>query len=198
MKKQLTLLLLSTAVSMAQIPLLNETFDNDNVSDEFVKHFAVDSSRATIKNGRMIFDYSDYEGGWAKAIAFPKENLTKISGKSYKISFDYEILSREGVGWWVLAFQRRKGNEFINDTTNYFGTYVGQKGTAVVFSNANPLVKKAWFYLSPRATKSRIAIDNFKVEEVQIQDWFFEKDIFWGMKQTPLNGNFISQNFIKD
>lgn len=194
MKKQLTLLLLSTAISMAQIPLLNETFDNDNVSDEFVKYFAVDSSRATIKNGRMIFDYSDYEGGWAKAIAFPRENMAKVSGKSYKISFDYEILSREGVGWWVLAFQRRKGNEFINDTTNYFGTYVGQKGTAVVFSNANPLVKKAWFYLSPRATKSRIAIDNFKVEEVEIKDWFFEKDIFWGMKNTPLNGNFISQN----
>ncbi len=194
MKKQLTLFLFSTTILTAQIPLVNETFDNDNVSDEFVKYFAVDPSRVTIKNGRMIFDYSNYEGGWDKAFVFPKKNQAKLCGKSYKISFDYEILSREGVGWWVLAVQRRKGNEFINDSTNYFGTYVGQKGTAVVFTNANPLVKNAWIYFSPRATKSKIAIDNFKVEEVEIKDWFFEKDVFWGMKKTPLNGNFISQN----
>ncbi|MBE6413034.1 MAG: hypothetical protein E7035_00600 [Verrucomicrobiaceae bacterium] len=194
MKKQLTLLLLSTTIAMAQMPLVNENFDDANVSETFQKYFHIDVSRTSFENGRMVLDYSDYEGGWDKALAFPKKNKAKLTGKSYKISFDYEILSRNGSGWWTMAVQRRKGREIVNDSTNYFGTYVGQKGTAMVFSNANPSIEKGEFFLAARKTKSKIAIDNLKVEEVQIQDWFFEKDIFWGMKQTPLNGNFISQN----
>jgi hypothetical protein len=111
------------------------------------------------------------------------------------ISFDYKVLSLNGTGDCVAAIQRKVGDKIKNDSVAYFGRTLGETGSITLYSNPMADIDKAFFFVSPKNSKMKFAIDNFKIEELSVPAWMFdEKYRLWGMRHYPLEGNFLSQN----
>lgn len=193
----LFLLAVSASVCAAQIPAVSENFDGGEVSENFCKYFHVGNTRTRVENGRMILDYSDADGEWLMALRFPKSGQAPLNGKAFKVSFDFEVLAKNGEGrHWTAAIQRKKNGEILNDDVAYFGRTVGDKGKVVLFSNPVSPLENGAVFITPRKTKGVLAIDNFKVEECKSPEWLTDKlgKPIWGMRVLPAAGSFLAQN----
>jgi len=201
MKLKNILPLFFIANACVAMPIIEEKFDNGDVSQKFLDNFRISENRTNVepmKNGdyAMTFDYMKNSGGYPMALRYPKKSSSAYLGKKmYEVSFDYKILSLNGVGDCVAAIQRSSGNEIKNDSVVYFGGKKGETGRVVLYSNTFADIDKAYFFVSPKDSKIKFAIDNFTIKEIPVSDWFFDKKYrLWGMRSYPFTGHFLVQN----
>ncbi len=205
---KLTRLLISLIIAQtafAQFPPINETFENE-ISDAFQKSIQIDEARTKIENVKihknksssLVIDFADKTVGYPLMLRLPAGNSALNTGKNtYSISFDYKILALPSkADACVAAIQRRKGSWVFSDDVKFFGKRVGETGKIQLHSlPPSNGVNSAFFILSSKSTGAKIAIDNFKIEKgLTYPEWTFEKDVLWGIKVSPLNYNFFSQN----
>ncbi len=189
----------------AQFPILDEKFDGD-VSNEFVKNVQVDAARTIEEkvdtgngeSGALVMDFSDKRQNYPLMLRIPKGHGAIDVGKNiYRISFNYKILSLHAgddlLNDCVAAIQQNVKGDIYTHSAIYFGRKVGEKGKIELYSS--PTFEPIYFFLSPKNSGAKIAIDNFKIEKLKpFPDWMYDKKLLWGMKVYPFNPNFYSQN----
>ncbi len=209
MKIKLSLLLfLVSNACLAEFPLLSENFES-GMSPSFKEHVQIDTSRAKIeeidmgkgKSKALVLDYSDLTEGFPYMLRVPKGNgFLPVGKNSYKISFDYKILSLSNPDLarhvFQGAIQRFNNSRRISDQLVGFNGKAGKTGRFEAYTVPSSLAgNDAFFYFSPIQSGAKIAIDNFKIERgIDFPAWMFEEKILFGMAFYPYASGFFLQN----
>ena len=151
---------------------------------------AGDKSEVVSGENSLVLDNMSSRDKFPMLFSFKPETFK--NGKLYICTFDYKVIKLgEGKRNHVYFHRdKKRGGEGFLDYIA-FGRKVGEKGSIKCVARV-PADSKIPTRLAMTSYKgSRIAIDNFKlVERDWNGDWFFDKKIFFGVKNTLVERNF--------
>ncbi len=129
--------------------------------------------------------------GHPRTLSLNAEKLINNTSSFVTISFKYKVLSVDG--------NRAPRNHLFCELngkrlfTEVFGVKVGKKGSVKV--TIRLLANKKYNLAITSVDGVRIVIDDFKVERFpspKESDWFFEDNLFFGMRVLPTDPNFLT------
>lgn len=142
------------------------------------------SAKETISGcSSLVLDNMNSGARWPDTLVIPKESLKK--GKVYACSFKYKVLEL-GKGKRNHVFFEIESADGKKSMADYreFGREIGETGEIKCSAKIPSDCKSAVFRMTSYEG-ARLAIDDFKFEEIDWNgDWFFDKSLFFGMKNT--------------
>ncbi len=202
MRKLFALMLMGVGASFANAEvLLEENFDSpESAQENIAQNFSFSDKVLDpkykffeFKDGALVIDASVDTRAWPRMLVYPQEGDLK-TGYIYKISFDYEVLTMATNEGFLANVVGTVDKKFVRFGGEFFGMKKGAKGRCSFVSLVIGRTETCRFVLSERFGKSKLRIDNLKIERLpapHVEKWMLEKDAFVGFKTNPVLNGYI-------
>lgn len=189
----------ATALAQEAV-IVNEGFED--VSDDFLKKVYLDASSVKVENvpgfstgeKSLVGDFSNSKEGYPLLVRYPIKGGVDLGCNVLKVSFDYKIISSLNNRECVVAIQRNNGGKIETDAVKYIPAIAGKSGKVELISQGKSYEHPIFFFISPKTSGAKIAIDNLKMEKVPLPEWVFKDNPIWGLNFSPFSETFLKNN----